>query len=152
MRHANHEKKQTNDERKRTTKSRKNQNVRKKEIFRKLENIRSERHQMIGDERKKKFKIVSQEIDKTTRNQTILSKSHQKCCPPRKILGTILEVEERRASINGPEKRKLMTINKTLYPRDDIERLYVSRKGERRLKIASIHQYDDSKTNRSDHK
>ena len=43
--------------------------------------------------------------------------------------------------------RKLMTMHKTLCLRDDIYRLYVSRKeGGRALKIASIHQQDVLKT------
>ena len=48
------------------------------------------------------------------------------------------------------QTRKPMTIHKALHPRDDIDGLYVSRKeGERglaALKIASMHQYEDSNT------
>ena len=47
--------------------------------------------------------------------------------PPRKILATILKVNERRSSANGPVKRKHMTMHKTLNPRHDVERLYVSK-------------------------
>ena len=42
----------------------------------------------------------------------------------RKILGTILEIDQRI--------RKLKTMSKALHPRDDVDRLYVSGKsGER---------------------
>ena len=44
--------------------------------------------------------------------------------------------------------RKLMTVHKVLHPRDDVDRLYVSRKeGEKRhlpaLKTALTHRYND---------
>ena len=59
---------------------------------------------------KKKLKRIFQESDKTTRNQTISQKSHQKdkhlCCLLSKILGTILKVDERRTSTNGPKNKK----------------------------------------------
>ena len=42
---------------------------------------------------------------KTMRNQTIQQKSHQSC-PSRKILGTILEVDERRTLTNGQDNEK----------------------------------------------
>ena len=44
-------------------------------------------------------------------------------CLPCKILRNILEVDERRTSINGPENK-----NTNDDHRDDIDRLYVSRK------------------------
>ena len=62
--------------------------------------------------------------------------------PPRKILGTILEVDQRT--------KKPMTMHKALLPRDDVDRLYVSRReGEEdlpALKTAWTHRYNDSKT------
>ena len=46
--------------------------------------------------------------------------------------------------------RKSMTMHKALHPRDDIDRLHVSRNKRGKdlpsLKIASIHLYKDSKT------
>ena len=78
--------------------------------------------------KEKNYKRVSQESEKTTRNQTTWQKSHQRDkylgCPPRKILGMILKEDEGITSTNA----KLMTMNKDLLPRDDIDRLYVSRK------------------------
>ena len=72
--------------------------------------IGSGQNQISGDERKKKLKWVSQENDKTTRNQTIQQKSNQRDkhqgCSPCKILGTILEMDEKRTLTNGPEKNK----------------------------------------------
>ena len=45
---------------------------------------------------------------------------------------------------------KLMTMHKALHPRDNVNRLYASRKergeGLAALKIASIHQYKDLRT------
>ena len=55
-------------------------------------------------------KRVSQANKKNTRNQIISQKSHQrdKClgCPPSKILGIILKVDEGRTSTNEPENKK----------------------------------------------
>ena len=60
--------------------------------------------------KEKKNKRVSQENEKTTPNQTIWQKSHQRDknlgCPTRKILGTILEVDEERTLTNEPENKK----------------------------------------------
>ena len=73
-----------------------------------LGNIVSGYHQTTGDERKN-LKIISQENEKTTRNQTFWKKSHQW----NKLLGyslreiwTILEVDEGRIWTNGPENKK----------------------------------------------
>ena len=41
---------------------------------------------------------------------------------------TILEVDQGRTSTNRPEKSNLMTMYKTLYTRDDVNRLYVRSK------------------------
>ena len=62
-----------------------------KETFEIPENIRSGHHQICREETR--FKRVSKENEKTTRNKTILQKSHQKDkhldCFPYNILGTI---------------------------------------------------------------
>ena len=47
-------------------------------------------------------------------------------CPPRKIFGTILEVDQRR--ILTKNKKKLMTVYNTFHPKRDVDILYVSRK------------------------
>ena len=61
-------------------------------------------------EMKKKIERVFQENEKTTRNQAILQKPHQRDkhldCYPCKILGTILKVDKGRTSTNGLENRK----------------------------------------------
>ena len=49
-------------------------------------------------------------------------------CPPRKILRTILEVDEGRNQKMNQKTRKLVTIHKALHPRYDVDGLYVSRK------------------------
>ena len=50
------------------------------------------------------------ENEKTTWHQTTLQKSSQRdkylCCPPHKLLGTILKVDEGRTSTNGLENKK----------------------------------------------
>ncbi len=54
----------------------------------------------------KKFK----ENEKHIRNKSTLQKSHQRdkhlVCPPCKILGTILKLDNRRTSANEPENKK----------------------------------------------
>ena len=70
-----------------------------------------------------------QKNEKTTRDQTTSQKSYQRDkhlgYSSRRILGTILEVDEGRTATNGAKKK----INDdALHSRDDVERLYVSRK------------------------
>ena len=76
----------------------------------------------------KNLKSVSQENKKTTRNQTLWQKSHQinerLGYPLCKILGTIREELKQM----DQRTRKLMTMHKALHPRDDVDRLHVSRK------------------------
>ena len=63
-----------------------------------------------------------------------------------KILGTITREELQQMD---QRTTKLMTMSQASYPRDDIDRLYVSReegRGLTNMNIASIHQYDNSKT------
>ena len=120
MRNANKEKREmTHEFSNRTTKPRKVQNARKKGNLQILGNKESGHIQTSGDERKK-----SQENEETNRNQTIHKKFHQKIkhlgIPLRKILATILEVDDGRTLRNGPENKKLMTMHKSLHPRDEI--------------------------------
>ena len=79
--------------------------LREKEIY----SIGNGHLQTSADERKN-LKSVSQKNEKTSRNQSILQKSHERnkhlVCPSRKILGTILEVDEGRTSTNGPKNKK----------------------------------------------
>ena len=69
---------------------------------------------------------------KTTRNVSTQKKSHQRNkylgCPSRKILGTILKVDERRTLTNGRENNNSWRCN-----RPDVDRVYESRKGGRGL-------------------
>ena len=57
--------------------------------------------------------------------------------PPRKILGIILKEDERRIKKMEQRTRKIMTVHKALLPRDDVDRLCLSRK-ERERGLASI--------------
>ena len=78
MCHANNEKrKNINEGRNGTTESRKSQNTRRKGSLQILGNIGSRHHQTV--EMKEKIqKRLSPENKKTTRNQTIQQKSHQR--------------------------------------------------------------------------
>ena len=50
-------------------------------------------------------------------------------CTPCKILGTILKVDENRTSANGREnKKKIITMREAIQLKNDIDRLYESRK------------------------
>ena len=76
-------------------------------------------------------KRISQEKEKTTRNQTIQQKSHYRDknlgCHPSKILGNILKVDEGKTSTNGLENKK--TIDDTWgLTSQRWHRIYVSRK------------------------
>ena len=103
--------------------------LRKKRNLQILGNIGSGHHQTGGNERKK-LKRLSQENEKTTGSQTIWQKSHQmkkrRGCPPCQIFlkwtGAKLQQMDQRI-------RKLMTMHKALHPRDDVDRLYVLKKG-----------------------
>ena len=69
----------------------------------------------------------------TTQDQTTRQNSYQRDkhlgSPPRKIIGTILRKDPRRTVKNGPKyKKTLMALQKTLHHRNDVDRLYVSRK------------------------
>ena len=78
---------------------------------------------------KDKLKRISQEIEKTTRNQTKSKEPHKRNkylgYLPRKILGTIAEVELKQMK---KRTRKSMTMHKAFYPKDDVDKLNVSRK------------------------
>ena len=96
-RRASNEKWQTtHDRRSRTTKSNRIQNARGKGNVQILWDIGSRHHQTSGNERKF-FKRVSQKNQKITRDKILLQEPCQRDkylgCPPRKILGTILEVD-----------------------------------------------------------
>ena len=77
-----------------------------------------------------KEKIKKEYLRRTKKQleiKTIEQKPYQRNkyigCFPRKIFGIILEVDQRR---------KLMTMHKVLHHRDNVDRLYVSRKEGRR--------------------
>ena len=121
MRHANNEKwETTHDRRNRTTKSRKNQNVKKKWNLPTLGNKQMEM-------KEKNEKRATKENQKATRDKTI---SHEPCqrdkylgCSPRKISCTRKDIKQMEQRTN-----ELMTMYYVLNPRDDVDRIYVSRK------------------------
>ena len=100
MSHDSNEKREkTQDRRNWTTKSKQNQNARRKGNLQILANIGSWKHQTSVDERKF-FLKVSQKKQNTSRNKTMLQEPYKKDkyrgYSPRKTLGTILEVYQRR--------------------------------------------------------
>ena len=66
--------------------------------------------------------------------------------PSRKLLVTILKWTREELQQIDQTARKLMTMHKALNPRDDVDRLYVSRKGGREL--ASIEDSVDASMQR----
>ena len=150
MCHANNERlKTTNDERFRTTKPRKNQNTRRKKNLQILENIGSDYHQICRDERqnKKEYLGRTRKLLETKQHSRNLIKGINTWVSPRKILGTILEVNQRRISMDQ-RTRKFVTMHKDLHLRYDVYRLYMS--GKKKVeedspafRIASMHRYCD---------
>ena len=67
-----------------------------------------------------------------------------------RYLGPFLKWTREELKQMDQRTRKLMTMHKALYPIDDVDRLYVSRKEEEEdlpaLKTALTHRYNDSKT------
>ena len=84
------------------------QTLGKKETFKYLGilEVNTIKHEELKEDFFKKYLRKTRKL----RNQTLHQKSHQRDkylgCPPRKILGTILEVDERRTPLNGPENKK----------------------------------------------
>ena len=104
----NEKRKKTNNGRNRTTKSRqkkknKPRTLGEKEIFEADTNIKAEMKEKI----RKEYPLTNK---KDSQNQDLQQKSLQRNkhlgCPPCKILGTILEMDEGRTSTNGPEDKK----------------------------------------------
>ena len=97
MRHDYDKGQKRNSRRNRTAKSGKNQNAWRKEKLQVFGNIRSKHHQTSGNDRKNN-KSVPQTDEKTSQNQTLQQKSHQRDkhlgYPTCKILRTILKIEK----------------------------------------------------------
>ena len=77
-----------------------------------------------------KEKKIPQQNEKTSWNQDLLQKSHQRNkhygSPPCKVLRTILKMDEKWTQKNGRQDKKIDLQGFT--PRDDIDRIYTSRK------------------------
>ena len=138
---SNEKQETTHDQRNQTTKSRENQNGQRKRNLQIIGNIGSGHHQTSE---------MKEKNEKVTRDKTILPEPYQRdkylSSPPRKIFGTILEVDQRRPPQMDQRTRELMT----MHPKDDVDRLYVSKKKEEghllALKRALTYRYKDSKT------
>ena len=144
--HASNQKWQTtHNGRYRTTKSSTHLNPRRKENLLILGDIGRWHHQANRKERKTKQnkKRIFQKNQNITRDKTLLQELCQRNkylgCLPCRILGTILEVNQRR--------RKLMTMHKGLHPRNDVDRLYTSRR-EAGRGLASIKDSVDTSIQR----
>ena len=64
------------------------------------------------------------------------------------MLGTILDPDKGRTSTHGPEEKNVITMHKALHPKNDIDYICQTSNEEEDspvLKIASLHQYKDSK-------
>ena len=97
-----------------------------KENLQILADIGSWHHQTTGYEKKKLRKNISEESESYLRQnlQNPIQRNKYLDCSPRNIFGTILEVKQM-----AQRTRKLMTMHKALHPRDNVNRLYVPRKG-----------------------
>ena len=108
---------------KETIKKKSERSVKKKNL-QVLGNSGSGQHQTNGDNRKN-LKRVSQTNGENSRNQILYQESHERVKylvgSPCKILGTILEMEQGRTSLNGPKNKKHMTMHKASHTRDDID-------------------------------
>ena len=127
MRHTSNEKrKTTHDGRNRTAKSRKNQDIRRRGNVQILWSIGSWHHQTNRDEGK------PQENKKNTRNQTILQGDFIKGINTWafhlvRYSGPFFKWTREEFKLDQ-RTRKLITIHKALHPKDNVGRLYVSRK------------------------
>ena len=93
-------------------------------------------------------------IEKTTRDKTLQQKPDQRNkylgCAPNQIFGPFLKWTRDELEQMDQRTRKLMTMHKALHPKDNVDRLYVSRKeGGRGLAniedtvVASIQRLED---------
>ena len=105
--------------------------------------------------KEKNLKRVSHKNQKTTRDKTIQQEPYKRDkylgCPLRKVLGPFLKWTREKLKQMDQRLRKLMTIYNALHPRDDVDRLYVSRKEEGRglpsiedIVDASIRRLEDN--------
>ena len=136
MRHASNEKQEmTNNRRKWTTKSRKIQNALRKGNLQVLENIGSDPIKKV-EMKEKNQKRVSQENHTKLHSRNLIKGINTWAVPLVRYSGPFLkltreelkQMDQRAKKKKKPPKKHLMTIHKTMYPRDDVDRLYVSRK------------------------
>ena len=144
---ANNEKQKTkNNGKNRTTKSRQNNKARRKRNLPIIGNIGSGYH-LTSRDKKKELKKSIWENEKTKLHNRNLIKGIKTWIAHLRILKTILKVDEKRTSTNGPVIKK--THNDALHHRSDVDRLYVSRKeggkGFASIQDASIQRLGDYK-------
>ena len=84
-------------------------------------------------EMKEKIKTISQKNEKSTLNQTVEQKSHQKeknqgCLSHVSYSGPFSKWTREELKQMDKSTRKLMTMNKTLHPRDYIDYMFQEKK------------------------
>ena len=137
--HASNEKWQTtSDWRNGTTKSRLDQNARRKRNLQRLKHLRGWHHRTSRNERKKNTKENPRRTRKlleTKRSSWNLIKGINTWVVPLVwYSGPFLKWTREELKEMDQRTRKVMTVHKALHSRDDVDRLYVSRKeGGRRL-------------------
>ena len=116
-----------------TTKSRKHKNVRRKGNLQILGNLRSRHHQTSGDERKKLRKNISGKLfDIKLCSRTLIKGKILELFSSIRYSGPSFNWTREKLKQMDQRTRKLMAMHKALHIRDDVDRLYVSRKEWRR--------------------
>ena len=126
----------THYRRNRITKSRKDQNVRRKGKVQIVVNTGSGHHQISGDERKNYKRETRKLITTKLYSRNLIKMINTWAVLLIRYLGPFLKCTREELKQMDQRTRKLMTMYKDLHLRDDVDRLYVSRK-ERRRRIAS---------------
>ena len=77
-----------------------------------------------------KEKKKTEYLIRTTKRLKIkfYSKNLIKVSPSCELFGTILKMDEAKTQTNGSNQKKMMTMHKALKPKNNLHRLYVSRK------------------------
>ena len=149
MCYAHNEKwKKTIDWRNRTTKSRKNQCSEKSKLTSIWEYWKQRHHQTSGDERKDKkeyLKRTRKQLETKLYCRNLIKGINSWPVLLVRYSGPYLQWTRNELQQMDQRTRRLMTMYKALHPRDDIDRLYVSRKKGGR-ELASIEDSVDTTT------
>ena len=139
----NKKRKTTKNGKNRTTKSRKNQNARRKGSLQIFGNIGSGNHQPSVDERKNKKESLGktrEQLETKLHSRNLIKGINIWAVPIVRYPGPFLKWTREDLQQMDQRTRKLMTMYKASHLRNDIDRLYVSRKERRGL--VSIQEND----------